>query len=490
VGWKRGLVGSARVSAGSDSQAGYTLSSGAPVIVQDLRTEERFRRPPLLTEHGVVSGMSCIIRGPGGEPWGVLGTHSTRRVDFTRDDVSFLSAVANILGHAVQRERAESALRESDRRKDEFIAVLSHELRNPLAPLRSAVELMRTGRDPGQRGEILAMMDRQVAHLVRLVDDLLEVSRISRGIVELKREPVRVQEVLRAAIETSEPLLREAGHELETELSHEPLWVNGDAVRLTQCFANLLNNAARYTAPGGRVGVRATRVPTGDIQVSVSDTGAGFSPEERRALFEMFSRGEGSLGLGIGLSLVRALVEMHGGSVEAHSQGPGRGSEFVVTLPPGQPVEATAAAPVTVPPASGLRVVVADDNHDAADSLAALLRVLGNDVAVVYGGVEAIEAARTHRPHLMLLDIGMPRLDGYGAARAIRKAEGGAGIELVALTGWGQEEDRRRAHEAGFDAHLVKPVGVDALRRLLAQVREQVLQDSEATPAAAGPPTS
>ena len=216
-----------------DSQAGYTLASGTPVIVRDLRTEERFHGPPLLTEHGVVSGMSCIIRGIEGKAWGVLGTHATRLLGFTNDDVSFLTAVANILGHALQRDRAEAALRESDRRKDEFIAMLSHELRNPLAPLRSALELLRL-RPAAADAQVRAMMERQVNHLVRLVDDLLETSRISRGLVELRREPVRLADVLRSALESAEPLVREAGHRLELDLPSEPLWLRGDAVRLAQ----------------------------------------------------------------------------------------------------------------------------------------------------------------------------------------------------------------------------------------------------------------
>ena len=331
VGWKEGLVGSARVGTGADSQAGYTLASGAPVIVRDLRTEPRFRGPPLLTEHGVVSGMSCIIRGAEGEAWGVLGTHATRLIEFTDDDVSFLTAVANILGYAIQRERAEAALRESDRRKDEFIAMLSHELRNPLAPLRSALEVLRL-RSAGDE-DVRTMMERQVSHLVRLVDDLLETSRISRGLLELRREPVQVTDVLRSAVESAEPLVREFGHRLELDLPSEPLWLRGDPVRLAQTFANLLNNAARYTPRGGNIWLRATREHDAEVCVSVRDSGLGFTLEAKARLFEMFSRGEGSSGLGIGLALVRKLVEMHGGSVEAHSEGEGRGAEFLVRLP-------------------------------------------------------------------------------------------------------------------------------------------------------------
>jgi PAS domain S-box-containing protein len=471
VGWKPGLVGTARVSTGTDSQAGYTLASGAPVIVHDLRCEERFRGPSLLIEHEVVSGISCIIRGPQGEPWGVLGTHSMRRVEFTRDDASFLSSVSNVLGHAIQRERAESALREADRRKDEFIAMLSHELRNPIAPLRSALDLMRLKEPLGADPELRAMMERQLAHLVRLVDDLLEASRISRGLLELRREPVQLALVLRSAVEAAEPLVLEARHKLEIELPDDPIWLDGDAVRLAQCFANLLNNAARYTPRGGCIWLRAVQAADGTVRVSVRDTGAGFSAETKAVLFEMFSRGESSVGLGIGLALARKLAHMHGGSVEAHSDGEGRGSEFTVSLPITAPPR---AEPIEIrdvnAPVSGVRVVVADDNRDAADSLAALLSALGNEVAVAYDGVEAVEAARAFRPHVVMLDIGMPRLDGYCAAREIRKHPDAQRIKLVALTGWGHDGDRRRAREAGFDAHLVKPAKLDALSRVLADV--------------------
>jgi PAS domain S-box-containing protein len=470
VGWKAGLVGRARVSTRTDSQAGYTLASGAPVIVHDLRSEERFRGPSLLIEHGVVSGLSCIIRGPQGEPWGVLGTHSQRRIEFTRDDASFLSSISNVLGHAIQRERAEAALREADRRKDEFIAMLSHELRNPIAPLRSALDLMRLKEPLGGDSELRAMMERQLAHLVRLVDDLLEASRISRGLLELRREPVQLAHVLRSAVEAAEPLVLEARHTLEIELPDDPIWVDGDAVRLAQCFANLLNNAARYTPQGGRIWLRAVLAADGMVRVSVRDTGVGFTAETKAVLFEMFSRGEGSVGLGIGLALARKLAQMHGGVVEAHSDGAGRGSEFIVSLPVSAPPQAEPLEVRDDKAPQGIRVVVADDNRDAADSLAALLSALGNRVAVAYDGVEAIEAVRAFRPRVVMLDIGMPRLDGYCAAREIRKHPDAQGIKLVALTGWGHDDDRRRAKEAGFDAHIVKPAKLDALSRVLADV--------------------
>ena len=466
VGWKPGLVGTARVGTGPDSQAGHTLACGAPVIVRDLRTEARFNGPALLLDHGVVSGMSCIIGGDDQGPWGVLGTHATRRVAFTSDDVSFLCSVANVLGHAIQRERAESRLREADRRKDEFIAMLSHELRNPLAPLRSALELMRLQESPAPDEKLHAMMERQVGHLVRMVDDLLEGSRVSRGTLELKRQPLELGEVLRGAVESAEPIVREAGHELQIELPPEPLWVEGDAVRLTQSFSNLLNNAARFTPRGGRIRLAATCDGAGAARLSVRDNGRGFAPEDRENLFEMFWRGHGSSGLGIGLALVRKLVAMHGGTIEANSEGVGHGAEFVVTLPTIEP-PAARTPQAGAGSSAALRVLVADDNADAAETLAALLRLLGHEVDVAHDGLEAVEAAAAFPHDVILLDIGMPRLDGYGAAQRIRANGHSHGARIVALTGWGQEEDRRRAREAGFDGHLVKPADLEALRRVL-----------------------
>jgi signal transduction histidine kinase/ActR/RegA family two-component response regulator len=376
--------------------------------------------------------------------------------------------LTGVAADITERKHAERALRESDRRKDEFIAILSHELRNPLAPLRNGLELMRLGGPSASDGKLREMMERQVGHLVRLVDDLLESSRISRGLLELKRAPVQLAEVLRAAVESADSLIRERGHRLEMEVPQEALWVDGDAVRLSQVFANLLNNAARYTPPGGRIWLHAARVDSGKVRVSVRDSGAGFAPEAQAWLFEMFARGPGSSGLGIGLALARRLVEMHGGAMGAHSDGEGRGAEFTVTLPLGDAPRDAVPSPVSAD--RQLRVLVADDNRDAAESLAALLQVLGNDVKVAYDGMEAVAAARTFRPQVILLDIGMPLLDGYGAAREIRRDPQIRVAKLVALTGWGQDEDRQRVRAAGFDEHIVKPAEIDVLRRVLSEV--------------------
>ena len=475
-GWKSAVVGKSRVSAGLQSQAGYTLLSDAPVVVTDLREERRFNGPPLLFEHGVVSGMSCIIRGSDGWPWGVMGAHSTRRILFTQDDVSFLVSVANILSDAILRHRAEEALRADDRRKDEFLATLSHELRNPLAPLKNALYLLRRTDSRSSGGDAIhEMMERQVTHLVRLVDDLLEMSRISRGAFDLQKERVDLATIVRNAIETSDPLIKRARHRLDIALPGEPLWLDGDPVRLAQILSNLVNNAVKYTPNGGRISVQA-RVESDTVLISVRDTGIGMEPEVLSRVFEMFSRG-GRLtgrdqpGLGIGLALARRLAEMHGGTLNAHSEGAGKGSEFSVRLPLAADQLPASAAQIRVhAPLPHRRILVVDDNRDAADSLGMLLQVLGADVRIARDGAEALQAFTAYDPAVVLLDIGMPGMDGYEVARRIRNDFPDRRAALVALTGWGQEEDRRRARDAGFDHHLIKPADVETLQVLLASL--------------------
>ncbi|HEX5041766.1 MAG TPA: ATP-binding protein [Candidatus Polarisedimenticolaceae bacterium] len=378
--------------------------------------------------------------------------------------------------------RAESVLRsyevrrEADRRKDEFLATLSHELRNPLAPLRNALHMMRLSA-PGEPGVERAreIMERQVNHLVRLVDDLLEMARINRGTLELRVERVELAAVLGNALETSEPLITAAGHRLQLSLPEEPLWLQGDRVRLAQILANLLNNAAKYTPAGGAITVEG-RAQDGEVRVEVHDTGRGIPPEWQSRIFEMFSRGTGERehaqgGLGIGLALSRRLAEMHGGTLEARSEGSGKGSTFVLRLPlasPPAPV-GEAMAPST-PPLPPLRILVVDDNRDAAASLGMVLGKLGAQVEVAHDGSGALETFGTFEPAVVLLDIGMPGMDGYEVARALRERDPGGRTTLVALTGWGQEEARRRALEAGFTHHLVKPADLDGLRRLLSAI--------------------
>ncbi len=381
-----------------------------------------------------------------------------------------------------QRVRQEEALKDADRRKDEFLATLAHELRNPLAPLRNGLQILRLSRgDAAAADRAMGMMDRQLGQMVHLVDDLLDVSRITRGKLHLRRDRVELAAVVRNAVEASRPLVEAAGHRLAVSLPPEPVHLDADPTRLAQVLSNLLTNAAKYTERGGDIRLAAERRGDG-VVVSVRDTGIGIAAEHLPRLFEMFSQVDSALerspgGLGIGLALVRGLVEMHGGTVEARSEGRGRGSEFVVRLPlPGDPPAGPARADDDSGPAAARprrRVLVADDNRDAADSLAEMLRLFGHEVHAAHDGREAVEAAAWFRPEVALLDIGMPRLNGYEAARLIREQADRRRVVLVAVTGWGQEDDRRRGAEAGFDAHLTKPVAPADLDRLLTGLTPQ-----------------
>jgi PAS domain S-box-containing protein len=371
---------------------------------------------------------------------------------------------------------AREALRQADSRKDEFLATLAHELRNPLAPLRNALDLMRPGAERGGVPvRVHDIMERQVSHLTRLVDDLLELSRITRGALELRREAVEVSAILRNAVETSEPLIQAARHRLEVSLPGEPLWLEGDPVRLAQILANLLNNAARYTPDGGSIALSAQRKGAMAI-ISVRDNGSGIPKEALSRIFEMFNRevradARGQGGLGIGLTLSRRLAEMHGGTIEAHSEGEGCGSEFIVRLPliSGAPA-AVPSRPQGAGTLSRMRILVVDDNQDAAETLGMLLETFGAEVRLAHDGASAVDVFAATDPAAVLLDIGLPAMDGYQVARTLRARFPARRATLVALTGWGQEEDRRRAREAGFDHHLVKPVKIEELQALLAEV--------------------
>ena len=378
------------------------------------------------------------------------------------------------------QKRVEAALTEADRRKDEFLAMLAHELRNPLAPVRNAVHILKLlgPADPYLR-QAREMIERQVAHMVRLVDDLLDVSRITRGKITLQKEWGDLAAVVARAVETCKPLLDARRHRLTVALPPGPVPVEADLTRLAQVVSNLLNNAAKYTEEGGRIGLTVEPGP-GEIVLRVTDSGVGIAADLLPHVFDLFVQGDRSPartegGLGIGLTLVKRLVEMHGGAVEANSAGPGRGSEFVLRLPasPAAALPAVGAEPSAAPPAPARRVLIVDDNEDGAATLAMLLREDGHEVRIAGDGPTALAAAAEFRPDFLFLDIGLPRMDGYEIARRIRQNERLKNVFLAALTGYGQDEDRRKSAEAGFDAHLVKPAEPEVLREVLTRSRPQ-----------------
>lgn len=382
-----------------------------------------------------------------------------------------------------ERRRAEARLRESeealrgaDRRKDEFLATLAHELRNPLAPIRNAVEILRlTEADPAATASARQLLERQLKQLVRLIDDLHDVSRITQGRLELRKEKLDLAIALRVAVETSRPLIESRRHTLHVSAQAEAFFVDADATRIAQVFSNLLNNSAKYSPPGSSISVRLAREGN-DAVCTIADNGFGIPHAMLPRVFEMFERVDREPentadGLGIGLTLVRRLVELHGGTVAAQSDGLNCGSTFTVKLPlwlaSSMPQEMQAIPTEPVEDNARRKILVVDDNRDSAMSLSLLLELDGHEVRRAYDGIEALEIADDFRPEITLLDIGMPRLDGYGAARELRRREWARNALLVALTGWGQEEDKRLAREAGFDHHMVKPVDPEALRRLL-----------------------
>lgn len=371
------------------------------------------------------------------------------------------------------RKRAEEVLRDADRRKSEFLAILSHELRNPLATISSCLQVLRSAgkRDPsGERP--LEMMDRQIGHLVRLVDDLLDVSRISHGKIELKKERLDLGLLVRRTVDSCREQMDAAGVLVRVNAPEEPVLVEADPVRLAQIFTNLLNNAVKYTDPGGNIEV-VMSPGVDEAVVSVADTGIGVPKDTLPHVFDLFVQDRTSArahgGLGIGLSLVRSLVELHGGIVEAHSAGEGRGSRFVVRLPLAAGIEANAPPPQAHPYTRTLsrRVLVVDDTQDVADSLALLLEMLGAQVRIAYSGPQALAACAEFEPELVFLDLSMPQMDGFETARHLRASPSGRATSLIALTGWGEKDTRRRAEEAGFDRHLTKPAVISELQALL-----------------------
>ncbi|WAS95567.1 response regulator [Nannocystis punicea] len=405
-----------------------------------------------------------------------------------RANAGLAEANRTLAAEVAERQRAEDALRrtheqlrEADRQKDEFLAMLAHELRNPLAPIHSAVELMgvKEIEDPEVRW-CRDVIERQTEQLHRLVDDLLDVSRITQGKIKLQSAPLEVAAVISRALETTRPLIDARRHQIAVNAPEQAIWIEGDRTRLTQVVGNLLNNAAKYTPEGGEIRLTVELAADTHVLIHVSDSGTGISGEMLPKVFELFTQVDRTVhqaqgGLGIGLALVRRLVELHGGSVAARSDGPGKGSEFTVRLPllrseaAAHPSPAARAA--TEPSPTARRVLVVDDNVDAALSLAGLLKVSGNIVETAYDGQQGIDAADRFRPEVIFLDLGMPKLDGFGAASWIRSQPWAEHVLLIAVTGWGQEDVRTRTQQSGFDAHLVKPVNFAKLTRLMTQSR-------------------
>jgi PAS domain S-box-containing protein len=396
-----------------------------------------------------------------------------------RDETGRTIGFTKIMRNMTERKLAEEALQEQDRKKDEFLAMLGHELRNPLAPIRNALFLMklRGAKDPGDVERLRGMMDRQISHIARLVDDLLDVSRITQGKFDLRTEIIDLRDTISNAVDEVRPFVDDRGHVLDVNLPPEPIPLDADPVRLEQVFANLLHNATKYTEPGGRISLTAIVVPP-NAEVVVRDTGIGIRPELVGRIFDMFTQGDritGRLkeGLGLGLTLVKTLVEMHGGTVGIASEGQGQGSTFTVRLPLSADAEAEPrVTPTDAKPARPLRILVVDDNRDAADSLRMVLEMQArHEVRVAYDGESGLAAVRGFRPDIALLDIGLPKgMDGYEVARRLRHTPGLETIPLVALTGYGRNEDRRRSAESGFRAHLVKPVDPTVLRELLVRL--------------------
>jgi signal transduction histidine kinase/CheY-like chemotaxis protein len=479
-----------RVVRGWAAPAGPAVEAGersalAPELAGALARAAEGRAPatgpetvlavPLLARGRVFAALGLVRFSPG--------------APYSPADVAVAETLASRAAMALENARLYRELQETDRQKNEFLSMLAHELRNPLAPIRNANEVIRhLGHDPGRVRWAHGVIDRQITHLVRLVDDLLDVSRLTLGKIRLTVAPVDLKVVAAQAVEAVRPLVDQVRHQLEVTLPEGPVWVTGDSARLVQVFANLLNNAAKYTEPGGRIWLTVTAEHAepsngaagapGHVVLRVRDTGVGIAPELLPNVFELFIQATSSLdrsqgGLGVGLTLVRRLVDLHGGTVEAHSAGPGRGSEFVVRLPgaraPG------AAGPEPAAPRSGsaperLRVVVVDDNVDGVESLADLIQMLGHEVRIAHDGPTGLAAARAFDPDIVLLDIGLPGMDGYEVARRLRR-EPAARAVLVAISGYGREEDLRESQRAGFVRHFVKPVDFSTLRALFEQIQ-------------------
>lgn len=452
----------------------WAMRHAQQVVVPDVREDERV--PPDAHEPTSVRSLAMTpIRSD--DPIGAIGAYWAERHEATSRELELLQALGDSASIAIANVELIGELQEANRRKDEFLAMLAHELRGPLVPLRNGLRVLDQRLEGDEQiDRSLQMMERQVGHLARIVDELLDVARFDTGRIELRQELLDLARLVREAVEDHRPRMEAAGLELVTGISDTPIWVEGDATRLAQVVDSLLDNAVKFTPPDGRVEVRLP-AQGDDAVLTVSDTGVGIGAELLPHVFEAFSQADRSAarasgGLGLGLTVARGMVELHGGSIEAASEGEGQGAELTVRLPRQPEPAALGEAGRTRPSGEApppLRVVVVEDHHDAAESLRMLLELRGHEVIVARTGPEGVEAARAARPDVVLCDIGLPGMNGFAVAESLRGFPETAEARLIAVTGYGQDEDRRRARDAGFDAHLVKPVEPD---ELLAQMGE------------------
>lgn len=467
----------ARVDASSDSPCGRALAARERVFVRfDVpRDEDPAGEMLMHAELGLLSAQSTPLVSRSGKLLGMFSTHWSTHRQLEDRELHFLDLLARQAADLIERMQKDDALREADRRKDEFIAVLAHELRNPLVPIRTGIELLKSAAArPDLIETVRPMMERQMTHMVRLIDDLLDVARIAAGKFELKRERVGLSSVVGSAVDAQRRAIEASGHALRVDLPHPEVYLHADATRLSQVISNLLHNSAKFTPAGGSISIIGKR-QAGALTLCVADSGRGLDAGQLPGIFDSFSRPEArdqshEGGLGLGLSIARKLLEMHGGHIEARSEGLGQGCEFLITLPltddsPAQPDD----APEPTGSLHALRVLVVDDNHDAADSMAMLVEFAGAKTRAAYSATEAIELIPAFRPRVILLDIGMPVMDGYTACRKIRATHGNE-VAIIAVSGWGQDADKQRALVAGFDAHLTKPADPAELGELLARL--------------------
>jgi len=466
------------------SRATSNLRIGRTLLITDVDRELTAEDGANMFNQIGIKAIICCPLVKQGRLVAMMAVHQQQPRTWSADEVALVEAVVDRCWAHIERVRSMEALREADRRKSEFLAILAHELRNPLAPIRTALELLRlSGDKPAMLERVRGTMERQVNQMVHLINDLLDIARISSGKLDLQLKRIDLQSIIASAVETSLPLIQSEGHHLALDLPQEPLWIDGDTVRLSQVISNLLSNASKYTPASGRISISA-RTHGGTVDIDVADTGIGIAKQDLERVFDMFSQAPHSIvisqgGLGIGLSLVRHLVTLHGGTVAASSPGPGRGSTFSIRLPRARGTGSEVAVCVDehdIAARAGqprLRLLVADDNVDAADTLAFLLREKGHEVRVAYGGDEAVQIGAAFVPDLVFLDLGMPHMDGYQVARQLRGLTGLENLSLVALSGWGANEDRARTHAAGFDYHLLKPASMDSLNVVLGSVLDR-----------------